>query len=51
MLVRNAHNELRNDFNISMERMRQEFSMSHKKMESQITTLKKATDKEKENKK
>ena len=30
MLVRNAHNELRNDFNLSIERMKQEFSMTNK---------------------
>ena len=51
MLVRNAHNELRNDFNLSIERMRQEFSMTNKKMETQISTLMKLTDKEKEEKK
>lgn len=51
MLVRNAHNDLRNDFNLSLERMRQEFGMSHAKMKTQIDTLKKATDNEKEAKK
>jgi hypothetical protein len=51
MLVRNAHNDLRNDFNLSLERMRQEFGMTHAKMMTQIDTLKKATDKEKEEKK
>ena len=51
MLVRNAHNELRNDFNLSIERMRQEFSMTNQKMEKQISTLMKLTDKEKEEKK
>jgi hypothetical protein len=51
MLVTNAHNQLRNDFNISIERMRQEFQMSNKKMTDQISVLKKVADREKEDKK
>lgn len=51
MLIRNAHNDLRNDFSLSLERMKQEFSMSNQKLEKQISTLKKATDHEKEEKK
>ena len=51
MLVRNAHNELRNDFTISMERIKQEFEMTNNQMKKQIELLKKATDKEKEEKK
>lgn len=51
MLVRNAHNELRNEFGISIERMRQEFSMSNEKMRKQIDLLKKTTDNERTQKK
>lgn len=49
-LVRNAHNELRNDFTLSLERMRQEFGVTNKKMEDQIHKLMKATDREREEK-
>lgn len=50
MLVRNAHNELKNDFNMNIERIRQEFGMTNEKMKKQISTLIKNTDKEKEEK-
>ena len=49
-LIRNAHNELRNDFTLSLERMRQEFGMTNEKMQKQIGMLIKATDREKEEK-
>lgn len=50
-LVGNAHNDLRNEFTISMQRIKQEFDMTNDQMAKQIELLKKATDKEKEEKK
>jgi hypothetical protein len=49
-LVRNAHNSLRNEFNISIERMRQDFDTTNTTMKYQIDVMKKFSDKEKDEK-
>jgi hypothetical protein len=51
MLVRNAHNDLKNNFNLSLERMKQEFTLKQQDMEKQIVRISKTTENEKLEKK